>query len=319
MRWLWWFPGSLAALGALLVVLSVIRSVLTLPADVRDALNVLDGLAIFVANADPMLVVPAFTLCTVVLFLTAWWMHRTYAVASSGTLVPGVPSLTRAGPDMPIRELFLHIEPNILGDGEENPYLDIGRDILDRLAADQLGGWGRRVGGNGVLTRIAPDDWAEAEWTFMFFGEGPASREEIHVRIEGNEYRDVTFRRDEVVAIWPGPRPSPVDFSAWDQRETFALFEAAALWNSKTPVLPMTDSVRNRFKSLCEDMLDGQLRPIMPPDQLKRFDTLRNAHRVFEALALLKPSTEVARSDLIAFARARQKHPQFLFPEQRRI
>jgi hypothetical protein len=220
-------------------------------------------------------------------------------------------------PDMPIRELFLHIEPNILGDGEENPYLDIGRDILDRLAVGQLGGWGRRVGGNNVLTKIAPDDWAEAEWTFMFFGEEPAWREEVHARIEGNEYRDVTFKRSEVLAIWPTRRASPIDFSEWDAKETLELHQAAALWISKQPVLPMTEKVRDVYNRLCEELLDGKLRPLLEPEALARFDSLRNANQVLAALNMLKPSTSVYRSDLIRFARSAGKTPQFLFPEKR--
>jgi hypothetical protein len=120
------------------------------------------------------------------------------------------------GPNMPIRDLFFHIRSDVL---EDNHWVAVGNNILDRLASNELRAWGRRDLVNVdklprspkpswhiPLSPIRTEFWADAVFTDDFFADDHESY--VHAIAKSGEgkreaYRDAQFNRAEASKIWP--------------------------------------------------------------------------------------------------------------------
>ena len=131
----------------------------------------------------------------------------------TGKWKPVYPPLKRPSePNFPINELFLHIDPNVLGrNNNVNTFDLIGDDLRDKLALGQLKIWGRPCisslhGGRHTLREIDPKYWNFAHFTYIFFDD-TAPKDEPHTYVDHghNEiaYTDLQVNRAEAMAIWP--------------------------------------------------------------------------------------------------------------------
>lgn len=114
--------------------------------------------------------------------------------------------------DMPIRDVFFHINADVLDD---KAWEKIGQHLLDALSIGALSAYGREgqfghqsYRGHPNLTLIDCNYWKTARFTYDFFG---ANREnEIHVDTAppgtGLVYRDVRFNRSDIESGWPTSR-----------------------------------------------------------------------------------------------------------------
>jgi hypothetical protein len=114
-------------------------------------------------------------------------------------------------PNWTIRELFYHVDPNVLDHWE-----DVAAKIRDQLSLGQLRSWGRKgvqtpidreCGiGPAPLTEIYSGYWESAGFTYCFFDEGKPSTEEPHTYVlSGNLpiYSDVQVNYSQALRIWP--------------------------------------------------------------------------------------------------------------------
>jgi hypothetical protein len=115
------------------------------------------------------------------------------------------------GPDWTLRELFLHIEPDVLD--TDNGWERIGRDILDKLSTGQLSAWGRarRQARETNLAPIPTAFWANATFTYFFFAEDATDQDHA---IEGigvfqSSYSDIRVNRAQALSFWPEKSTTP--------------------------------------------------------------------------------------------------------------
>ena len=148
------------------------------------------------------------------------WGQLAMLIALAGLVITGLivrrdwrhflPVTSQGFPDFPIRDLFFYRDSDVCYAGDPNnpdPWLKVGRDILNKLSTGQLMAWGERDGSGGRLTPIKQDYWAGADLTYMFFGEGERYRELVHAvnkeYEQGSNYRDVQFNKSEALKVWP--------------------------------------------------------------------------------------------------------------------
>ena len=125
-------------------------------------------------------------------------------------------------PDMTLRELFFHIDPDVTGtvdkqateSGRER-WEQAGLEIRDNLSTGQLKAWGRRVDEGPMasiipteysLQSINPNYWPEADFTYWFLYENYQDRPQVepHQDVKGRyKFTDVRLNRREVMRIWP--------------------------------------------------------------------------------------------------------------------
>lgn len=111
-------------------------------------------------------------------------------------------------PDMSIRELFFHIDKDIL-DNDRWETADI--DVRDALALGRLKCWGRKVRDDilrrelSALQEIDKKFWERGSFTYDFFEDGRESRTHAIGRddVFRLEYADLRVNRAQVQGIWP--------------------------------------------------------------------------------------------------------------------
>jgi hypothetical protein len=116
-------------------------------------------------------------------------------------------------PDWPIRELFFHIQPDLLDRPDEAAWERIGNDLRDAFALNLIRVWGRPItsgigkllGERQALRLIDSGYWHSAYFTYSFFDE--TSGDAAHTYLERNsslpEYTDLQINRAEALATWP--------------------------------------------------------------------------------------------------------------------
>src|SRR6185312_2565253 len=71
-------------------------------------------------------------------------------------------------PDMPIHDLFFHIQPDILENPDEHRWQALGREMMDKFGTGQLNVWGREIDPatkrGGALAPISPDYWRNRDF-----------------------------------------------------------------------------------------------------------------------------------------------------------
>jgi hypothetical protein len=116
-------------------------------------------------------------------------------------------------PNWTIRDLFFHIDPNIL-ELKRKHYLErdgwekIGDCILDKLSTGQLKAWGRlwaRLSGHPPLTEIPASFWGTAALTYDFFDASHQNLKHARPRDgrDGTSYADIQVNREQVLTLWP--------------------------------------------------------------------------------------------------------------------
>jgi hypothetical protein len=96
---------------------------------------------------------------------------------------------TNALPDWPIRNLFFHINPNVLDvqPDDDAPWQTLRNRIRDALALGKFTIWGRifndvpLLGLHSVPEKIETVFWKDAEFTYTFFIEDNNGRPETHI------------------------------------------------------------------------------------------------------------------------------------------
>jgi hypothetical protein len=119
------------------------------------------------------------------------------------TEINALKSIDYTGPDWTIRELFYHIMPDGLTKADN--FEKVGLDVLDKLAAGQLMGWGRRVRGR-PLQPIGLLFWAQAKFTFWFLAENHDDVEHArshNLMAEDEAFSDVRVNKGMASRIWP--------------------------------------------------------------------------------------------------------------------
>jgi hypothetical protein len=119
-------------------------------------------------------------------------------------------------PDWPIRDLFFHINPNVLDTqpNDEAPWQTLGNSIRDAFALGQLKVWGRRaldslapvLGEHSVLVEIEPTYWQDGEFTYTFFHDDTNNRPQTHIwglnKQDLLTYTDLRVNRAQAERIW---------------------------------------------------------------------------------------------------------------------
>ena len=157
-----------------------------------------------------------------------WWINHLgfrYAVIVAGLAIIGIALFvsqkkqnsekgsgpqTGPIPDMAIREVFFHINPDVLEDvdGVGN-WLSVGQSVLNSLSTGELTCWGVLSGSTATIRQINQKYWQTAVWTYWFLAEDHEGC--IHVTNSGgdggefmsDQYRNLQFNRSEVMKKWP--------------------------------------------------------------------------------------------------------------------
>ena len=129
---------------------------------------------------------------------------------------PLIPEDTTPSPagvqaDWPIRELFFHIQPDLLDRPENAAWERIGNDLRDAFALNLVRVWGRPIksgiglgGDKPVLRLIDCGYWHSANFTYAFFDS--TSGDAAHTSTEPNsglpDYTDLRVNRAEALVAW---------------------------------------------------------------------------------------------------------------------
>ena len=124
----------------------------------------------------------------------------------------GLPSLAPVT-DFKLRELFFHINPQVLH--YEN-WAKVGLEIRDRLSTGQLVAWGRKHETKtwdferAPYTEIPREYWADASFQFNFFE--PRHDERVHVKngVQNLDYAAITVNKSQALKIWPQSKDAAV-------------------------------------------------------------------------------------------------------------
>ncbi len=115
--------------------------------------------------------------------------------------------LSEPVPDMPIRDLFLHIDPHVYDkDLTYWAWVPVGLEIRDKLATGRLESWGRLYNHLAPLRPIDASYWEGADWDYQLLGENATQL--IHCKTEPEdpsieEYCDVMVSKQQVNILWP--------------------------------------------------------------------------------------------------------------------
>ena len=162
-------------------------------------------------------VVAAVSLGALLIDAGVWYIGR--RTRRKMTIIPAVISAPTPIADMPIRDVFFHIDADVLEHGQANL---IGQNLLDLLSTGQLKAYGRRAhfGNNAYvgfpnLSPIDTEYWKTADFTYDFFGEN--REQDVHVDTrkpaQGPSYRDLRFDSDAIKQRWIKSNPSDQIFA----------------------------------------------------------------------------------------------------------
>jgi hypothetical protein len=119
-------------------------------------------------------------------------------------------------PDLPIQDLFSHIDPEFLTRTDEavgDRWDVVGDQIRDRAALGALKIWGRPVrdgvdrllGQREALRLIEAPYWTTSFFTYSFFDStsGDAPHTYLQFGHSGEQYTDLQVNRKEAYRLWP--------------------------------------------------------------------------------------------------------------------
>jgi hypothetical protein len=142
------------------------------------------------------------TIFMVRLLLAPYWLYQQKpGTAAAGDI--GVPNMT-------IREVFFHIDPDILENDTDNRLERVSKDIRDKLSTKHALSWGRLINrqkkSRSALVKIPNDYWATAQFTYDFLSQGSEDQGHSWHPHEGGlsyEYADLRMNRARVETLWP--------------------------------------------------------------------------------------------------------------------
>lgn len=116
---------------------------------------------------------------------------------------------------------------------------------------------------------------------------------------------------EDIIRNWKREWP---DFEEWDEKESFRLWEAAALWVDETPRRPPGRRERKQFRVFSNAITERKLEVLRQSLE----ETIQDAIDETEGnIVKSNPEWIVSRDDLIRFAKAKHEKPRFLFPKER--
>lgn len=231
---------------------------------------------------------------------------------------PGIPTPSA----WPIRELFSHVRPDYpltsvktvgrsTTDNLDDRWKPIGNDVIKQLSVGRLHAIGRKEVYQPLRhlasAPIPQSYWESAKFTFYFLDHDGKNLDHV-VNDDGVRYSDLEVDRAEALAIWPF-EPWP-DFSKWDKKEKFELYQAACLWFNIEPRLPMPDRPLSKYQEWKAMVFGGGL-PVYSNSE-------RHAAEIgMNVKSSITPHTRVLRQVLEGLAEHENYQPLFLYPHKR--
>lgn len=112
--------------------------------------------------------------------VTFWPNPKPVAAVAEAPATPRT-SVEPGLPDLPIRDLFLMLVPELDESAERRPQAEAaGARIRDALASGAMAAWGKPDNGGRTLRAITAAYWQRAEWTFWFLPADPHNVDLIH-------------------------------------------------------------------------------------------------------------------------------------------
>jgi hypothetical protein len=164
-------------------------------------------------------------------------------LAAASTPAANLPAAP-AGPSHPnwtIRELFLHIRPDLADDPEAKGWEQVKRNVMDQFSTGALRVWGRprfSFGQRGVLKTVDEKHyWQHAEWLPWVLSEDGDQGNHVVVKNETGlpDYSDLRVNKAEALGIWP------TALSPDEDRAEIYLLEAARRAYSQTRGFPVAE------------------------------------------------------------------------------
>jgi hypothetical protein len=172
-------------------------------------------------------------------------------------------------PDLPICDLFAHINPDFLSrtdDDVGDAWDKVGNNIRDQASLGHLEIWGRIVrdgpdrilGQRAALQLIEPSYWTKAFFTYSFFDN--RSGDTPHTYLEagqtGVEYTDLNVNRAEALSIWPSSGRNALQIllrvgGDFESRQAVGLYKTRHTFN-----VSVKNNGRERFLSNCKFYLN---------------------------------------------------------------
>lgn len=115
-------------------------------------------------------------------------------------------------PNWSIRDLFLHVRPNINSNAPTSVLDEVGGDVLDKLSSGQLMAWGREIFRGSTtsflsLSRIDRTYWRAARFTYVFLLDDHERDKHVTQSMPSNlaDYADLQVNREKAIELWPHP------------------------------------------------------------------------------------------------------------------
>jgi hypothetical protein len=121
------------------------------------------------------------------------------------------PSAPGPYPDWTVRDLFVHIRPDLIDQVDEKLWQSVGCEVMDHFSTGRLKVWGRPrrgVGRRGPMKLVNESGyWAHAEFTYWFLKDNGQESNHTWVKTETGlpDYSDLHVNRAEALTIWPTP------------------------------------------------------------------------------------------------------------------
>jgi hypothetical protein len=122
-------------------------------------------------------------------------------------------------PDWSIRDLFLHIRPDLVPAPQNREWESVGRDVIDKFSTGQLKVWGRRLdlqqSTRDALAEIPPYEWRRAKFTYWFLDEHDGVSLAVNCARPSpgaapGQYADLQVCQADALRLWPKRRKHAV-------------------------------------------------------------------------------------------------------------
>jgi len=116
-------------------------------------------------------------------------------------------------PDWSIRELFLHIRPDLVDEPDAELLKGVGKAIADQASIGALKTWGREITRDRRRLSLAPipaEHWRDVHFTMWFLSNDDDGLDDIECKsaAEVRHYASIKFNRRQALKIWRKPELS---------------------------------------------------------------------------------------------------------------